>query len=69
MMGSIVAGWLKSDFEVFVPGVGRNFFDFGLSDVTCEAVIDVAEAIVNVVRKALSDHLNSAVQEVANPPG
>jgi len=67
MMGSIVAGWLKSDFEVFVPRVGRDFFDFGLSDVTCEGVIDVAEAIVNVIRRALGEHLNGAIQDVAYP--
>jgi len=40
---------LESDFEVGMLGVGRDLFDSGFSDITCEGVLYVAEAIVNVV--------------------
>jgi hypothetical protein len=60
-------GRSKSYFEVFVLGVERDLFDFGFSDITSESIPDVPEEIVNIVRSALGEHLNGAVQEVANP--
>jgi len=60
---------LESDFEVVVLGVGRDLFDSGFFDITCESVLYVAEAGVNVVRRALGEHLNGAIQEVADAAG
>ena len=63
------AGELKGDFEVCVPGVQGYFFDYGLSDIAGKGFFDVAQTIVNVFRRALSNHLNGTVQQVTDPAG
>jgi hypothetical protein len=60
---------LESDFEVGMLGVGRDLFDSGFSDITCEGVLYVAEAGINVVRRALGEHFDGAIKEVADVAG
>jgi len=47
-------------------GVERNFFGLGFSDIIANLLLDLADAIVNIVRGALNNHLDCAVSEVAD---
>ena len=61
----IVCG-LKSDFEVFVPRVGGNFFDFGLSNIAAKVFFYIPDAIVDCPRCALDEHLNGTIGQIAD---
>ena len=55
---------LKSDPKVRVFGVWGDLFDLSLSDIAAEGFLDVSDAIGNVARGALGDHLNGGVRQV-----
>jgi len=62
----LVGGSIKGDFEVFVPGVAGDFFDFGFSDMGPKGFFDVSDTIGNVVRRPLGNHLNGAIGQIAD---
>ena len=58
-----VAG-LERDAEVVVPIAPGDLFDLGFADVACKAALDVLDAIVDFLRRALDEHLDGAVGQV-----
>jgi hypothetical protein len=54
----------KRDFEVYALGVESNVLDSGFSYVTGKRFIYVGEAMVDVIRSTLGEHLNRAVRQV-----
>jgi hypothetical protein len=60
---------LKSYFEVFVLGVGRNFFDIGFTEVSAEFLLNVADAVVDCLDGALDKHLDGAIRQIADKAG
>jgi len=61
----IVCG-LKSDFEVFVLRVWRDFFDFGFPDIFAKFFFYVPDAIVDCLSRTLGKHLNGTIRQVAD---
>jgi hypothetical protein len=59
----------ESYFKVGVLGVWSNLFNFGFPDITSEGIIEVTDASVNIIRGALDDHFDSAVQDIADEAG
>jgi len=60
---------LKSDFEVRVLGVEGDFFDFGFPYIAGKGILDVPDAIGNIVGRALGEHFNGALRCVADKAG
>ncbi len=60
---------LKSYFEVFVLGVGRGFFDFSFAEVSAEFFGNIPYAIIDSFGRALSKHLNGAVEQISDKAG
>ena len=56
----------KGNFEICMLGIERKFLNFGFSYVACKRVIYVGKAMGDLIRVALSEHLNRAVRHVAN---
>ena len=62
-------GRLKGYFEVRILGVEGDILDSGGTDIVGERFLNVANAIGYVVSKALNNHLNGAVGQVAGVAG
>lgn len=56
-------------FEDVIGRVKGDLFCFGFCDVTAEQSLNVADAIIDVVRTTLSEHLNGAVHQIAYVAG
>ena len=60
---------LESDSEVCVSRIGRDFHGLDLSDVAGQAILNISYAIVYIFSRALGEHLDGAVWEVADVAG
>ena len=60
---------LKGDFEVCVFWVGGNFFDSGFSYIAGEGFLYISYAVIYIFRPTLGEHLNSAIEQVADEAG
>jgi hypothetical protein len=63
------AGESKGDFEIRVLGVGGSFFGSGISHVTDKRLLYIPYAVIYIFRPTLSEHLNSAIRQVADESG
>jgi hypothetical protein len=59
---------LKGDFEVRVPRVNGGFINFCIFDVTAKEFTNITDAVGYVISIALSNHLNCAIRQIADPP-
>jgi hypothetical protein len=55
-------GKLKSDFEVFILRVGRDFFDSGFSGISAKFFFYIPHAIVDCLSRTLDEHLNGTIR-------
>jgi hypothetical protein len=49
--------------------VGGDLLGFGFSDMAFEGPVDVGDAVVDIIGRALGDHLDSAVRKIADAAG
>lgn len=68
-MGTTGSLELKSDFEVRVSRFRGDFLDSGISDVAGKIFLNLLDAVVNVVSRALGEHLDGAVRQVSDKTG
>jgi hypothetical protein len=58
--------WSKSDFEIIVSKVGRDFPDFRISYIIIEIIFYVSDAAVDIPGGPLSEHLYCTVRQVTD---
>ena len=59
----------KSDFEVVVFWIDRHSRDFRVAYITTKGLLDLPEAIIDIVGIALNHHFHGAVRQVADLAG
>lgn len=60
------AAILDSYHKAVVVGAERSVFDVHLSDVACESVLYIGDAVVDIVGVALCVHLHFAARDIAD---
>ena len=60
---------LKSDLKIFVSRVRGDFFITGSAYVAGEGTLYISNAIINILLLALSNHLHSAIWQIADMAG